>query len=154
MLTRFRLHRLRCYCNTPHHDISRMRGARQVTFPTTAPRGVSVSRTVTSDDACNRWSGEGGRHVIIWTRFPSFSIHPHSDSRCPSTDAVPASISTFRCRRSMKFICNVGKEDIFRRRQLHVFSECHLNSNLTASTLLMCYVCGGRIAVTVEHDDG
>ena len=54
----------------------------------------------------------------------------------------------------IRFVCNVGKEDIFRRRQLHVFSECHHNSNLTASTPLMCHVFGGRIAVAVEHDDG
>ena len=52
------------------------------------------------------------------------------------------------------FVCTIGKEDIFRRRQLHVFSECRLNSTLTASAPLMCHVVGGRIAVTVEHDDG
>ena len=57
----------------------------------------------------------------------------------------------------MLFVCNIGKEDIFRRRQLHVFSECHLNSTRTASAPLMCHVfggLGGRIALTVEQDDG
>ena len=35
-----------------------------------------------------------------------------------------------------------------------VFSERPLNSKRIASAPLTCHVLGGRIAVTVEHDDG
>ena len=75
---------------------------------------------------------EGGRYVIVWTRFPPFSIHPLSiDSRCPSTDTVPAGIPRSR-RRSMNLylFATSARKIYFVVVVSFMFS---VNSNLTAS---------------------